>query len=414
MTFFTRSYEDIASESMQQLAVNTNITQFSPGAKARFMLDTVHREQANQFLIFDTNLAQAFIDKAEGKFLDFFGDIFDLPRQEATFAEATDNNFMFYVSTGTFGDINTNQDFDIPFATLVSTVPYEGTIVTPGIEDQPVVSYKTTETVTCSSDQSFVYAPVRAVVEGSNSDVPRNVLNQHNFSIYTLSSQNLLKCTNRHAIQTGVDRESDTAYKFRLQNIFRARTEAVWLAIRLAALSVPGVADIFNVLCEQGPGSYSIYVKGLTPTTSPSLIAEVNRAVSLVTGHGIRAYVLAPNYIGIELIAKVSWSPKAKPVDISRGYAAMRDAVEAFLGDLDIGEELVLSDLIDVMLGAAPLALNIGANRPNTFEEVYVYRSNPESTLEPSRSLLLSDKVTPLYNEHIVLETSNRFRGIQF
>jgi len=413
MAFFERTQREIVSTALDRLSRNTNITQLAPGSKARFILDTTAQEQANQHQIFDFNLMQAFIKYADGKFLDFFGDMMNLPRKEPTHADATDQNFMFYVSTGTFGDINSGLDLSIPAGTTVQTVPYEGSVITPGIEEQPTVRYVTTQEAIALSGQSFVYVPIRAVLEGRNSDVPRAVLKKHLFSNYILSTNNGLKCTNRYSISNGEDRETDSSYRYRLANIFEARNLSVFAAVRLAALSVPGVSDIKEVLAEQGPGTYSIYVKSLTPTTSPRLLLEVASACQSVSSFGVRPFILPPTPIGIELVAAVTWNPKATNAQIAAGYNDMRNALESFLNNTSIGEEILFSDLIDLLLRSTPYAFSIGAVNSNKFEQVYAYKNDPinQGTV---RNIVSGDKIEPLYNERVILETSGKHRGIQF
>jgi len=413
MAFFNRTKEEIMSRFIDRLSQNTNINQLTPGSKARFFLETIAEEQANQHDLFDANLMQSFIKYANGRFLSFLGDMLNLPINEATHATSDDDNMMFYVSSGVFGDINGGLDIVIPSGTIVSTIPFEGSLITPGLTEQPNVQYVTTDNVTCSSSSSFVYASIRASIEGASSDVPRNVLNQHNFTSYIQSGNNLLKCTNRYAISNGEDRESTESYRFRLSNIFKARELAILASIRLAALSTPGVADVKEVLCEQGPGTYSLYIKALTPTTSPRLLSEVSSVVSAVTGYGNRSFVLAPEPIGIELVCAVSWKTRATQSNIAQGYTAMRDALEDKLNKTNIGETIILSDLIDILLQATPFATSIGANKPNQFETIYIYRSDPASS-GTVRSLMVGTEIVPLYNERIILQTSGRHRGIQF
>lgn len=413
MAFFDRTRREIVSKSLERLDANTNITQLAPGSKARFILDTVAQEQENQHRIFDVNLMQVFIKYANGKFLDFFGDMLNLPRKEPVHGSDDSDNLMFYVSSGVFGDINSGIDITLPVGTIVETIPFDSTVITPGIESQPVIQYATTQTVVAPANSSFVYAPVRAVVEGRNSDVPKNVLNKHNFTSYIYADQQKLKCTNKYSISNGQDRESDESYRYRLSQVFEAKNLAVFAAIRLAALSIPGVNNIKEVMCEQGPGTYSLYIKGFTPTTSTKLLSEVSAACQLVTSYGIRPFILAPSPIGIELVAAVTWVKKATAQQITDGYKDMRNAAENYINELDIGDELVLEDLIDIMLSSTRYVLSIGGNKINQFEDVYIYRKDPlrEGTV---RSLMVGDKIEPLYNERVVLETSGRHRGIQF
>jgi len=413
MAFFQRTQEDIVSNSLNLLSRDTNITQLSPGSKARFILDTVSQEQAHQHSLFDLNLMQAFIKHADGKFLDLFGDMLNNPRNEPTHASAEDDNVMFYVSSGTFGDINSGSDLTVPAGTTVQTVPNEGSVITPGIESQPVIKYKTTSSVVGSAAQSFVYAPVIALLEGRNSDVPRSVLNKHSLEAYLLSSQSLLRCRNRYSISSGEDRETDESYRYRLSQTFEARNLAIFAAVRLAALSVPGVSDVKDVMCEQGPGTYSLYVKSLTPTTSPRLLQEVATSCKTVTAHGIRPFVLAANPIGMEFMAAVSWHPRATQAIIAKGYRDMRNVLEIYLNNTNIGDEVEFSDLIQLLLQVSPYSLSVGSNRANQFEEVYAHRIGAGGT-GTVRNRVIGNKIIPLYNERVILETSGSHRGIQF
>lgn len=413
MAFFERTSEQIITSSLSQLSQYSNITRLSPGAKARLLLDITSKEQGSQHQTFDEGLLQAFIKYADSRFLGFFGDMLNLPIKEAQHAYDTTNNFMFYVSSGSFGDINSGSDFTIPSGTIVSTVPSDGTIITPGIEEQPVIRYITTEDVVCYSGQSFVYVPIRAQIEGTFYNIPRNVLLQHNYTGYTLSSTNRLKCINQYSISNGEERESPESYRFRLQNIFKARQLAVPVAIRLAALSVPGVSNIKEVICEQGPGTYSIYILSTTPTTSAQLLTEVANVVGQVTGMGNRPFILAPVPLGIEVIAAINWSVKATPNDISRGYINMRNALEARLNRTDIGEEITFDELRDLLVNTSQYALSIGMDVPNQFEEKYIYKQDP-ITGGVTRNLVTGKKITPLYNERIILETSGTDHGIRF
>lgn len=412
--FFERTTESIVLNSLDKLSKYTNFSQLTPGSKARAFLDIFSDEQGIQHSIFDENLMQTFIRYADDKFLSFFGDIKNLPRLESSFASASNSdNFYFYVTSGTFGDINSSSDFTIPKGTIVSTVAIDSALVTPGLSEQEVISYVTTDNVLCSADASIVYCPIRAVIEGSSSNIPRNVLNQHDFSAYSLSSSNRLKCTNKYSIANGEERESTEAYRYRLLNIDNAREGAIPIALRLAALSTRGVSDIVEVPCEQGCGSYTIYVQALAPTPSQRLLTEVSQACSLVATHGSRIFVLAPTPIGVELICTVNWKPNTTLANISEGYRVARLAIENRLNKTKIGESIDLSELVDLIVSSSVYIKSVGYISPNKFEETYVFRKDP-LTDGVSRNLFTNQIIEPLYNERIILETSTKSRGISF
>jgi uncharacterized phage protein gp47/JayE len=413
MPFFSRSKQDIVIDGLQKLRQNTGITQMSPGGKARFFIDTVAEEHSSMNEVFDANLLQAFLSSSEGKFLDFFGDMLQVPRLEPVNARSVADNFMFYVDTGSFGDINNGTDFSVPAGTRVMVPPYDGTIITPGLTSSEDVLYRLKESVICKAEESFVYGKIEATVEGRFGNVPSGVLKLHNFTGYANAASGLLKCNNRYSIDSGDERETDGAYRFRLMQAFRSKERATRTAIRLAALSVPGVSDIQMVAREQGPGTFSVYIKGLTPTPSPQLIESVTFAINSVGGEGEKAFILPPSIIGVEFIVHVNWRPNTSDLEKNSQYNTIRENIESFLNGMNIGGFLTLDSVVSVILSSAPNATSIGFDNANKLEEVYIYRGGGNYSL-PVRSKFLSDTIYTMYNERIVLETSTSYRGIKF
>jgi len=416
MAFFPKSEEEIISGVLNRLTDNTSITQLAPGGKARFFATALSKELSSQHDLFNNNLTQAYLNYANGRFLDFFGDMMNLPRLEARHAVADEdvNNVMFYVNSGTFGDINGGASFTIPSGTEISTAsPLGGKIFTPGLEDNSSVTYRTISLATAISTSSFVFVPVRASIEGSGSNVPREVLISHQFSSYIQSTSSTLKITNTHAIDSGADREGDDSYRYRLANMFRANALGTHSAIRLAALTVPGVSNVVLIGQEQGPGTASVFVQTSTSTPSERVISEVSDAVGRVSSIGERIFVSAPSVLGLELVAHIVWAPKVKTEQIAEGYSIMRVRVEEYLNSQSMASSITVDDLIGIMLGAVPLARGIGLNKPNKFESTYINRAGPVDS-STVRSFFVGDTIQPMYNEKVILETSNKYRGIQF
>lgn len=419
MPFFPVSKDDMVSNGLRVLRDYSNITQLSPGGKARLLLDSTTDEQYAQHRLFDENLAQAFIRWAEDRFLDYFGDMLNIPRIQATTAETTieDKNFMFYVDGGTFGDLNNQLDMVIPAGEEISTPDFPTERPTYATDDyrprQNKIVYDLVDSLTLPSGSSFAFGKIRARVEGIASDVPRSVLTQHSFTNYVLSSTQRLRCTNKYAISSGSDRETDRAYRYRLMNAFKARERGNKLAVRLAALSIPGVADVTEVNYEQGPGTFSMYVQALTPTTSPVLIEKVQTVVEEVNAFGTRPFVLSPLPLGVELVLAVNWKSSSSQTDQSSGYAAIRNAVENYMNLLAIGESLDLEELASIVTKAHPAIQGIGIEKSGAFEEVYVYRMSADQT-NARKTLFTNQVIEPLYNERIILETDTKSRGIIF
>lgn len=421
MPFFPISQDDMTANALKAMREHTNISQLSPGGKTRFLLDSMIEEQVGQHLLFDDNMSQSFIRWAEDKYLDFFGDMLNIPRLQADTAEVfeEDNNFMFFVDSGTFGDINGGNSISIPSGNIISNPQIElerrvGQNSDGSTDYQvPRIIYELTNTVTCPASASYVYCRIRARIEGSGSDVSRNVLVEHNFSGYIKSSTKPLKCINKYSIASGRERESDASYKYRLMNAFKARERANRYAIRLAALSIPGVSDIIEVTCEQGPGTYSLYVLATTPTTSPRLVKKVRDTVELVSSFGIRPYVLAPSYLGLELVIAVKWKPTTTEEQKQIGYDEIRGTLEEVINGLSIGEELFIDELESIVTTSVTYLQGIGLSAPGKFEEVFLYRGTSDNT-GVKKVVTRRSEIRPLYNEKIILETSTKDQGIIF
>lgn len=419
MPFFPKSKDEMIADGLEAIRNNTNITQLSPGSKTRFLLDAMTEEQASQHELFDSNMAQAFIRWADARYLDYFGDMLNIPRLEARrgSVQLEDQNFIFYVDGGTFGDINSGNSITIPAGTIISTpdaqIERRTFDAEQNEESTEIVQYELVSTVSCPSDRSFAYGTLRAKIEGSVSDVPRNVLKKHTFTGYALSGSNRLKCTNKYAIANGRNRETDGSYRYRLMNAFKARERANKLAIRLAALSVAGVSDVIDVNCEQGPGTFSLYVEATTPTTSPRILSNVEDVVETVCAYGVRPFVLAPLSLGLELVVAVNWKSETTEEEKAIGYAAIRDAVEAFISNQTIGESLTLQDLATVAASSDVNIQGIGLQKSGEFEEVYVYRGSLDGD-NVRKVLFTGPVVEPLYNEKIILETNTNDRGVIF
>lgn len=419
MPFFPITREEMVGKGLQRLRDHSNITQMSPGSKTRLLLDFTVDEQYSQHRLFDENMAQAYIRWADGRFLDFFGDMLNIPRLQPETAEVEieEQNYTLYVDGGTFGDINNDIDFVVSAGTTVSTPDFPTERPTYAQVDyrprQNKIEYDLVEDVLCRANQSFAFGRIRARVEGRASDVPRNVLIEHNFSGYLLAAQDRLKCTNKYAVSNGRDRETNEAYRYRLMNAFKARERANRIAIRLASLSIPGIQDVFEYNAEQGPGTFSLYVQSLTPTTSPKMLELVREVVDRVCAFGVRPFVLAPVPMGLEFVIAVSWKSTSTEADKARGYADIRHIMENSLDATRIGTPVDLEDLASLAAVANKNIQGIGVEQAGRFEEVYVNRQNPADN-SVRRVLYTGDEVTPLYNERVILETNTKYRGIRF
>src|SRR5258708_2773757 len=98
----------------------SGITQLSPGGKARAFADIVGQILGTVEVDTFNMVSQSLLPFATGSSLDLIGDIFGVSRigQQNSTVIPDDNNFEFFVRSGTFGNINNGQAIIVPAGTV--------------------------------------------------------------------------------------------------------------------------------------------------------------------------------------------------------------------------------------------------------------------------------------------------------
>jgi hypothetical protein len=181
--------------------VNSGIQQLAPGGKARALCDIVADQlgqlEARQFI----NTGETLVPFATGTNLDVLGEIFGVTRiQQASATVASgDQNFRFYVRTGTFGDLTLGQDIVVPSNAQITTSDTNGPVYL-------------TDAVTLPAAASQQYVSVRSLYAGSQSNSPARVFSRHNFTNNAQNRYGGLLVTNDFGIVGGRDSEDDDSY----------------------------------------------------------------------------------------------------------------------------------------------------------------------------------------------------------
>jgi uncharacterized phage protein gp47/JayE len=394
MPLFARGFQELMTEAINDLAQNTNITRLSPGGFARAILESVNKRIADAYEVFDLNLARAFVSSAPGQFLELIGALLGVTRI-ASNAASTDQDseiIKFYVSTGTFGDINNGNDIFIPQGTLLSTEENSGGTV-----------YKTTAEYTALANQSAIWVAAEATLPGEDSNIGDRSLVHHSFNAYTDSDNETLLVTNIHPIANGKNIESDANFRFRIVNRVLEAEAANLTAIRLAVLTTPGVADAILVPRYKGIGTLGVILKATLPVVSQSLIDNVSANVQQVQALGDIAYIRKPKETGLTMKTTIHYDQRLPEDDLELIEDTIIETITNYVNDLDIGEELVVNRLVAELFAVDSHIANIGiSGKP--LEEVYIHT---ESRLQDNkvRQTLLGD-YTPDTDERVIIEPS--------
>jgi len=394
MPLFGKNLQEITTQSLEDLSQFTNITRLGVGGKARALLDAVSKRLEEAYDTFDVNLARAFLSSAPGQYLDLIGELLGEPRLPAVASSISDDlqSFKFYVASGTFGSINGGSDIQISRGTIVSTEANDsGTL------------FRLASDVTLSSGSNAAWATVESTIPGEGGNVGSNTLKYHGFNGYTDYLNSTLLCTNIHQIGNGRSFEQDANYRYRLSKKVLSAEAGNEIAVRLAALSVAGVADIVTIKYYRGIGSFGIIIKAVTPTVSQDLIDAVMERVIKAESYGALAYVRGPREIGLTLKLNIYYDQALTEDDYATIENSLEEVIQTSVNSLDISEAFYLGRLIASLFTVNTHIVAIGEQNKQV-EEAYIY---VPTRLDDNkvRQTLLGDYV-PASDGRIIVEPS--------
>ena len=323
---FNKTYNELMAQAMGDLETNTDITNMNAGGVARTLIEVMNTQLAEYYTTLDVNQAMGFLSTADGYFLDLMGELLNTPRLEAGYASAAavDNIQKFYVPTGFLGDYI--PALNIPTGTTVSTP--DGSI-----------SYVTSETVSFSAAARSVYVPIVASAVGATKNVGRNILVSTGLGISGVFT------TNEKSIVNGTDTESDNNYRYRIANATLAAERANETAVRLAALSVDGVANVILKPYSMGIGSYSVLVIPIEGLATSTLVASVQTAIDGVQAYGIKGIATSPEIVPVDIEVRLVFISGTTAASEDRIRLDVKTAIEQYITNIPVGGEFVLNEL---------------------------------------------------------------------
>ena len=245
--------------------------------------------------------------------------------QLAAQSDSTDNNFRFFVRSGTFGDINNGRDILIPSGVQIFTASPAGPVYT-------------ADSVTLPATESSVYLGASSQASGAIGNAPQNVFTRHNFSGYADYRFGSLLVTNDYGIVGGRDSEDDDSFRFRIHLKLQAKSGANQDALRSALLTVPGIQD---VVFSSYAGGFQVYIYGISTTVSRSLLDNAQSVINQTAAYPVTGIALAPDPVGFSLSTAVQFtgnpSSSEKDVILSRAVSAG----QSYINNLGVGNPLV-------------------------------------------------------------------------
>lgn len=345
MSLFAKDPNLILKESLDFLRNNTSITSVGPGSRMRALVEAYKLQLDEAYTTFDVNAAQMFLYGATGVNLDYLGDIFGLRRfnSQAAQTSAASQSIRYYPSFGTFGDINSAQDITIPKGTRIWTE-----------KDGSNIEFFTLEEILLDKDTSEGFVSVKAAGSGSLYNVASGSITNQSVNI------DGLLVTNVGSIENGLDKESDNNFRYRISKQHLTNQNANATAIRLAALAVPGVADVTVLSNEYGFGISGILVKSTTPTVSQALIAEIQLSVDKVKSDGIKVVVSSPDEYLMSFEISIIYKRATSLDERDSVQTGVTKIIADYVNNLDIGETFFINELANFIISSDPLIGSIG------------------------------------------------------
>jgi uncharacterized phage protein gp47/JayE len=258
-----------------------------------------------------------------------------MSRQPAVVASAatTDGIQKFYVLSGTLFD-------KIPSGMIEANTGIS-------TSDGQITYYVTSDTSFAAS-ATQVYVPIAAKVSGEKYNVAPNALTNHSLNIVGVYT------TNDKAIQSGQDTESDANYKYRLMNATLAAEKANEIAIRLACLSTPGVADCIIRPYARGIGTFDVIVVPTEGIANATLIASVQAAIDDVKAVGITGTAIAPTVVPVDIEVKLIFVTGTTDYEKETIRSSVKSSIEKYTVNIPIGGTFVLNELRQQIMDVSP------------------------------------------------------------
>ena len=364
MPVLRRTYRDVYRDGKKRLRDNSPLNNFNAQGITKAYLDMLGIEMDSAYDTIDYIYRAGDPTRAIGGDLERNGLLVGESRTEAVVAtDFTYTNFHFRIDPRLGWGVQKliEQNYtpqerqtleDNGFITVNG-----GSITSLNIPQSVIVSNTggtinyTTSAEAMLTGTKYGYTPIIANSFGSDSNVQSNVLIAHSIrNIPELRKiAHFIQCANSFPIQNGSYALSDDEYRYNIATAPIA-IPTNELAIRRAALSVPGVRDVLFERHKFGNGTMHLIIDGVSPIISRGLITAVTERVLQSASYSDTVYVSSPEYLGIELTFYIDVDPGITNDSYLRDSA--KNLIVQYINDLPLGGEIIwnkiVSDIVSI------------------------------------------------------------------
>jgi len=354
-----KTYNQISAEIISAIESELNI-ETPPGSVVQILSNVVGGEIAKVYLYLNELITNMYIGQAGGELLDALGLIFGIKRKQAQYF-TTISGIKFYVDDGTLGN-------HIPATYFTDNE----VTVTDGSNTFKVIPFELSQTE-LNKKEVYVLCNVKNIV---SSEVERESVD------YSPKTDHLF-CTNpsRILLQTSVETDDQLRYRIsRYLAITRSDGSTHYKlgnkeAVRIAALSVSGVADAYVKEYTMGGGSFSVYIVGEDLNNDAALVPQVSSAINGLVGYGTNYDVKTADKTCVSVELSGSFNTGVED--------AVETAIASIVDNTRIGSMLNYNTLKNIIISTA---MNYG-----TVDSINIYTSFEDTLGIEHKTLLSSD-----------------------
>jgi uncharacterized phage protein gp47/JayE len=150
-------------------------------------------------------------------------------------------------------------------------------------------------------------------------------------------------------VDTGITEEQpidDDTYRYEISQQVQAQVSSNEQAVRLAALTADGVADIIIQEYTHGSGSFSIIVMPVFGFDDHEVLNAVIDKVNDSRGLGIRANITLPVYVDVDVSLQLVFKDLLAEDEKQNTIFDITSKITDYLGNYTVGQSFVYNDFV--------------------------------------------------------------------
>lgn len=360
------------------LQTSTGITAVDKDSKARVLADVFVEEMLD--LRQDQQAAEYAnqVSNAKGKDLDALGESRGVPRKRISRARSTkaEQNFMFYVDSGTFGDINGAASITIPDGTVVDSVANAN-------ELGSRIEFRTVGIHVLANSSALAFISVEGVELGPINNVGALVIRTHRFTNYTDYSSRSLKVLNTYPVINGRAEEVDEVYRYRILQHYNRVLQNSNTRLQLQSLDVPGVLNSKVEPGYFGIGTAAVIVTGPEWITTGSVLEAVQAKLEETRTPGMDAIAVGATEVRFDFRIELRLSRTLTEQEKSRLKAEVNRILLKYFRKSSLGSTIDFEQILRyVQKNVSPVVSFQDTASDRVFKRIFVRRGYSSDALD--------------------------------